>query len=109
MVLTIFNAPMITSQLKQLLWRGLLRSKGRHRENHLMGLFADDAFAHMLDVAVDANYLSDARQAHGRRVSRHGPKFAQFNSPVAFIGRAGLRGEVCRAAVARLWPAPWAG
>jgi hypothetical protein len=76
MVLTIFNAPVITSQFEQLLWRGLLSSKGRRGENHLMGLFADDAFAHMLDVAVDTNYLGDARQAHGRRVSRRRPKFA---------------------------------
>jgi hypothetical protein len=74
-----------------------------------MGFFVDPAFAHMLDVAVEANHLGNARQAHSRRVSRRGPKFAQFNSPVAFIGRASLRGEVCRAAVARLWPARSAG
>src|SRR5438552_1448857 len=61
MVLAIFNAPVLASQLQQRLRSRLLRSEGGHRKSVLVGFFADFASAHMLDVAMDANDLGYAR------------------------------------------------
>ena len=61
MVLAIFNAPVLASQLQQRLWSSLLRGKGGHRKSDLVGFFVDFASAHMLDVAMDANHLGDTR------------------------------------------------
>src|SRR6266545_3023105 len=109
MVLAIFNAPVVPGQLPQRWGPGLLRPKSVDRESGFMGFLGDLALAHVLDVAVEANDLGDPGQADGGGVGGDAPEFAPLNSPVAFIQRAGLRGEGRRAAVARLWPAPWAG
>ena len=61
MVLAIFNAPVLASQLQQLLWSSLLSSEGGHCKDNLVGFFVDFASAHMLDVAMDANDLGYAR------------------------------------------------
>jgi len=60
MVLAIFNAAGLASQLRQLLGSGLLGSEGGHGKSDFVGFFNHFAFAHMLDVAVDANHLSYA-------------------------------------------------
>ena len=109
MMLAIFNAPVLAGYLEQLLGSGLRGRQRRHGTDRLVGFFVDLAFAQVLRMAMNAADLSDARQAQGCGIGGCAPQFAQFNSPVTFIQRAGLRGEGRRAAVARLWPAPWAG
>ena len=108
-VLAIFDTPVITGQLKQSLRAGLVRPQGSDCENGFGSFFPHLTLADMLGVAVNANHLGDASQTERRRVSGEAPELALFDSPVALIQRAGLRGEVCRAAVARPWPAPLAG
>jgi len=61
MVLAIFNAPVIASQLQQWLWSSLLSSEGGYCKSDFVGFFVDFASAHMLDVAMDANHLGYAR------------------------------------------------
>lgn len=109
MMLAIFNAPVLAGYLEQPLGSGFLGRERRHGTDRLVGFFVDLAFAQVLSMAMDAADLSDARQAQGGGIGRRAPELAQFNSPVPLIQRAGLRGEGRRAAVARLWPAPWAG
>ena len=109
MVLAIFNAPVLAGDLEQPLGSGLLGRERCHGKDRLVGFFVELGFAQVLSVAMNATDLSDARQTQGGGIGGRAPQLAPFNSPVTFIQRAGLRGEVCRAAVARLWPAPWAG
>ena len=59
MVLAIFNAPVVPSQLQQGLGSGLLRGEGGHRKNGVVGFFVDLALAHILGVAVQADDLGD--------------------------------------------------
>jgi hypothetical protein len=43
-------------------------------------------------------------QADSGWVDRHAPELTLFDATMFFISRLGLRGEGCRAVVARLWP-----
>src|ERR1039458_7620569 len=59
-------------------------------------------------VTVDAHDLGHSGQTHRLGIGGGAPKLSGLNASVVLVPRCGLRGEGRRAAVARLWPAPWA-
>ena|ERR1700692_2493819 len=61
MVLAIFNTPVVPGGLQQRLRACFIRPESGDAESRLVGFLGHLAFAHMLDVAVDANHLSHAR------------------------------------------------
>src|SRR6266404_7882241 len=109
MMLAILNAPMISGDLEQLVGGGFLGVVAGDGENRFVSFLGDLAFADVLDMATNASELSDPSQPDGLRLGWAGPELALFNAPVALLQSAGLRGENCRAAIARLWPARAAG
>lgn len=103
-VLTVFDTPMHPRPLQQLFGTGFLNPETGHQVGDLGSLFDDLPFANGLDTSSDADQLGRSSQTDGGWIYRQAPELTFFDPTVFFIDRLSLRGEGCRAAVARLWP-----
>jgi hypothetical protein len=59
-------------------------------------------FTNGLDTSLDTDELGRSSQTDRRRINGHAPELTLFDPTVFFIDTLSLRGEGCRAAVARL-------
>lgn len=92
-VLAVFDLPVIPRQFQQSLRAGLRRPKTGPLVSDFFGVFDDLATPHRVHLALEAQELRRAGQAQGLRLGLANPQRPLFNSSVAFVGRAGGRGE----------------
>jgi len=108
-VLAVFDSPVAANQIPQTIGVGLLGPEGRQGKSGLVGFLDHLAAAQGLDFAVDPQDLRRTGQTEGGGGDGLAPQVTPLDPPVALVQTAGLRGETCRAAVARLWPEPKVG
>ena len=92
-VLSIFNRPVVTNELKHARGRSFFRSKSGKAVHDFFLCFEDLSFAHCLANAFDTEELLGSGQSERRRVGGQGADGTLLDAAVFFIDRAGLRGE----------------
>lgn len=92
-MLAVFDLPLVTHPLEQLIGPGLIGPETGHFVSNFFGVFDDLTGPDFIDLALNADQLCCASQTQGLRIDLANPQCPVFHSTVFLFDGPGCRGE----------------